>query len=134
MPTEFQTATELRGLALPATAGAGGFFESKGRYDVAWGDILLALLTPQGSRPQNRAFGTTLYNLLFEPIAEEFELIKLVVRDAVTQWCPHLVLREVGVVAQEKTVQISITFSLRSEFSNPQERAVLIKKTAISNA
>lgn len=130
---EFHIATELRGLALPARRGSGGYFPSASPADVAWGDLLLAILTPQNGRPMNRSFGTTLYQLLFEPIAEEFELVKMVIRDTAARSCPHLVIQDVTVASVEpERVEVGITFSLRSDLENVQERNVSVKKTNVS--
>jgi len=132
---EFQTATELRGLALPTRRGAGGYFPSASQIDVAWSDLMIALFTPQNGRPMNRSFGTTLYDLLFEPIAAEFELVKLVVRDTATRSCPHLVIQDVSVASPEpEHVEVGVTFALRSDLENLQERSVLLKKTSVSVA
>ena len=130
-----QTTTELKGIALPATKGPGGYFQTKGVRDVAWGDLMQAIFTPQGSRPMNRAFGSVLHEQLFEPVVDLVDdgVIDFVVREAVSQFCPHLVVREVEILdSPAKSVHLVIKFALRSDSSNTQTREVQIDKSFIS--
>lgn len=124
---------ELRGLGLPLTREIGGFFESKGRYDCAWGDLLLCLFTPIGSRPNRRSFGSALHLLLSEPNIEGNQtLVEHVVRQAAGRWCPHVVIY--GVVARAKVtdgqvIQLGIRFGLADE-QVEQQRLVEVNKDA----
>lgn len=131
---DFSTVTELRGLALPASPrGAGGYFESKDPFDVAWGDLLMALLVPVGSRPMNRAFGSALYDTLFTPQTLEFEVVAVAIRDAAARLLPHIVIKDVTVIADTpKRVRVGIVFALASDREAEDERAVLIDKTHLS--
>lgn len=130
-----RTVTELRGLALPAQKGPGGYFQTKSARDVAWGDLMLALFTPQGSRPMNRAFGSVLHEQLFEPVSALVDggVLDYVIRDAVTQYCPHIVIREVEILdSPSKSIHLVIKFALRSDSSTVQTREVQIDKTYVS--
>lgn len=130
-----QTVTELRGLALPANKGPGGYFETKSPLDIAWGDLMLALFTPQGSRPMNRSFGSVLHEQLFEPTVDLIDngTLDFVIREAVAQFCPHLVIRDVEILQSgEKTVNLVIRFALRRDSTTEQTREVLIDRTYIS--
>ena len=133
---DFQTTTQLSGLALPAVKGPGGYFETRTRGDVAWGDLMFALFTPQGSRPMNRAFGSTLHRQLFQPFDPETDepVIDLIVREAADQFCPHIDIREVRVLAADRPKQLKfvVSFALRTDLSETQEREVLIEQTHIS--
>lgn len=129
---DFATTTELAGLALPATRGPGGYFESRGPLDVAWGDLLIALLTPVGGRAMNRAFGSSLYDTLFTPQTLEFEVVVVAIKDAVARLLPHIVLKDVTVIADTpKRVRVGVIFSLASDRETEDEREVLIDKTHI---
>lgn len=129
----FKPAIELRGLALPATRGPQGVFASKNAFDVAWGDLLLAVFTPRGSRPMDRSFGSTLYELLFEPIDIEDEIIEVSIRAVAAQFCPHIVIRKVTLLnSAQGTVQVGVVFSLTSDQATDDRRTVLIKKTYIA--
>lgn len=134
MPTgAFTTATELRGLALPALRGPGGFFASKNQFDVAWGDLLMAIFVPRGSRPMQRQFGSTLYDLLFDPIDIENEIIEASVRDIAAQFCPQVLIRRVTIKnSAAGHIQVGIVFSLASDIENEGERSVLIPKTVVT--
>ena len=130
---DFATTTELRGLALPASPrGAGGYFEAKDPLDAAWGDLLMALLVPVGSRPMNRTFGSALYDTLFTPQTLEFEVVVVAIRDAAARLLPHIVIKDVTVIADTpRHVRVGIVFALASDRGTEEERAVLIDKTHI---
>lgn len=129
----FKPATELRGIALPARRGPGGFFEAKNPYDVAWGDLLQAIFTPRGSRPMNRAFGSSLHELIFNPLDVEDQIIQIAIRDVAAQFCPHIVIRRVTLLnAADGKVQVGVVFSLASDQETEESRTVFIKKTYVS--
>lgn len=133
-----QTITQLRGLALPAVKGAGGYFETKTALDVAWGDLMNAILIPRGSRLMRRGFGSTLREQLFEPNTEDQQaLIDYVIREAAQEHCPHVQIREVSVFKSDSVsnrVLVRVTFALRTDTSQVQDREVLIPKVHISAA
>lgn len=129
----FKPATELRGLALPATRGPQGYFASKDPYDVAWGDLLCAVFTPRGSRPMRRSFGSSLYDLLFDPLDIEDAIIEVSIREVVAQSCPHIIVRRVTLLnATAGRIQVGIVFSLASDQETEAGRTVFIKKTYLS--
>lgn len=129
----FKPATELRGLALPARRGSQGFFASKTAFDVAWGDLLLAVFTPRGSRPMNRAFGSSLYDLIFDPVGIEDEIVEVSIRAVAQQFCPHIVIRKVTLLnVADGKVQVGVVFSLASDQETEERRSVFIKKTYVS--
>ena len=131
--TNLPTTTKLRGLALPATKGPGGFFESKSSLDVAWGDLLLTLFTPRGTRVMRRDFGSVLREQIFEPNTEEqAAVIDHVIREAAADHCPHVQIREVEVTQDERAMQIRVLFALRTDTAEVQSREVLIPKVYLS--
>ena len=104
---------ERRGLALPAIRGIGGYFASKDRYATAWGDLLLALFTPIGTRPGNRAFGSPLHGILFEPdVDRQQSLVRYVVQETAERWCPHLRIRGTRAQRSGKVIRLWIGFNL----------------------
>ncbi len=115
MTVAFQTTTEFRGLALPAKRGDAGYFGSKTRMDTAWGDLILAVMTPRGSRPCRRDFGSALHDLLFGVGAPDSATVSYVVEDAVSRHCPHLEVHRVEVASTAKHWEIGIMFGLRSD-------------------
>jgi len=130
---DLRTTTQLRGLALPATKGPGGFFESKQPLDVAWGDLLMALFTRRGSRVMRRDFGSVLAELLFDPTTDEqAEVVDHVVREAAADHCPHISIRGVEVSTIDRAMQVRIRFALRTDTADVQTREVLIPKVHIS--
>ena len=124
---------QLRGLALPALRGAGGYFAAKTRYDVAWGDLILAIFCPIGARPMRRRFGSAIHNVVFEPNTLALQqLVNYVVRQAAMQWCPHIVINDVLVKQTGEEVAVGVVFSL-SEDRATQDRVILIKKSDVVN-
>lgn len=80
----------------------------------------------------NRQFGSTLWELLWEPVSTEFEVAELVIRDAATRFTPHLVIRQVNVNPQGNRVQIGVVFSLRSDLQAEEERTALIDRSSVT--
>ncbi len=107
---------ERRGLALPAVRTVGGYFASKNRYDTAWGDLLLAIFVPIGSRPGLRDFGSPLDMMLFEPnILQRQQMVQQVIRETAARWTPHVVIRDIALRVLEKRLKLSIAFGLQGE-------------------
>lgn len=111
-----QESLQLTGLALPAVRLAGGYFSPRDKYDVAWGDLLLAILTPIGGRPMNRSFGSALHLALEEPndpaIAQRAEYA---IRDAASRWVPHVIVYAIQILRKSRDLMISISFGLTED-------------------
>ena len=124
----------LNGLGLPALKLAGGYFASKGPYDMAWSDLLVAVFTPIGGRPMNRRFGSGLKNMLFEPMTQTLsQLCTYAIQQAAQTWCPHVTVNSVDALADptQKRVQLHITFSLASDRASADTRSVTVLKSNI---
>ena len=135
--SDLQTSKEIRGLALPAIKGSGGYFESKGAGDVSWGDLMLALFTPLGGRIMRRSFGSSLYDLLFEPVVPgEFQIIGAAIRDVANRQLPHVSVTNVEIRAQSngKAIEIKISFRVETSREIERQQTVLIPKTYVSLA
>lgn len=118
---------QLRGLALPAVREAGGYFVSKGPDDVAWGALITAVFTPQGSRPMRRQFGSVLHELVHEPADQvSQEAIVLAVKDAARLWAPHVTVLRVQTKVEGRQVGVLIEFC-RSDDKNRTLRSPLIR-------
>jgi len=133
--SDLQTSKEIRGLALPAVKGPGGYFESKSVGDVSWGDLLLTLFTPLGGRVMRRSFGSSLYDLLFEPlIPGEFQLIGSTIRDIAARQLPHVTVTRVEIRELSSGIGMEITVFFRVDTNREveQQQTVLIPKTFIS--
>jgi len=129
-----QTFKPRRGLALPAYRTSGGYFASKDRYDVAWGDLLIALLTPIGSRFMSRQFGSGVSRILFDAAVDQNpQLVKFVVMEAAARYCPHVVILDVRVVVDGNFVSVGISFSLAEDAAS-QERLVRLQRGTVVRA
>jgi phage baseplate assembly protein W len=107
-------------------------FASKGRYDVAFSDLLMAVFTPVGSRPMARTFGSSLSLSLMEPITGTLQkVIEQSVRASVARHAPHIYIAGIDMLARGREVAIGIKFGLVDE-RNTQERTVLIPKSDLT--
>jgi phage baseplate assembly protein W len=133
--SDIQTSRELRGLALPAVHGPGGFFESKGEAAVAFGDLLIALFTPIGGRFMNRTFGSALHDLIFETIPEEdFAFVDATIKDAAVKNLPHITVTRTRIrgLSNGKGIEIEIFFRIETSREVERRQTVLIPLTFVS--
>lgn len=130
MPTELSV-TELRGLGLPAQRSKGGYFASLSRYDVAFSDLVIAVLTPLGTRPMRRSFGSAVHHVLFDPatLASQ-KALTFAIKQAVARSAPHLYVADVQAIVRGSDIALGIKFGLLDEQAT-QERAVLISKSDV---
>ena len=111
MATTLQS-QQLRGLALPAIRTAGGYFVSKQPDDVAWGDLIITLFTPIGSRLMRRQFGSALSTLVFDPSDATLQTdITTVIQAAAALWAPMVTIRGVTTTLNGKQVGVTVSFS-----------------------
>jgi phage baseplate assembly protein W len=117
MPTLPAQVRQLHGLALPAQRTPAGYFGVKGELDVAWGELLLALFTPIGSRPFARTFGSALGTLIFEAnIVQNAPTIEYVVQTTAEQWVPSVVVTGVLVLIPQSTDTVNRTVDIEVSF------------------
>lgn len=133
MPTpDLLSTKELRGLALPATKGPGGYFESKSPSDTAWGDLMLALFTPIGGRFMRRSLGSALYEHLFEPVVEnDFPLVDYAIREAADRQLQNVRIDATEIKEVPRGLEIRVRFRLRGDLSNAQSATVQVPKTFV---
>lgn len=126
------TTKDLRGIGLPALRVSGGMFASKGRYDVAFSDLLHAIFTQVGTRPMRRSFGSAIFSSLFEPVTLTLQrILEESIRASVSRYAPHIYVESIQLLARSREVSLGIRFGLVDE-RNTQERTVLIPKTDIT--
>ena len=132
--SDLRTEVELRGLALPALRGTGGFFESKDPGDVAWGDLLLALFVRRGARFMRRNLGSAVPDQLFEPAdASGAEFLQISVVEAVERQAPHITITQIDVDTRPKGLEMRILYRLTTDPATVRERLITFPKTFISN-
>lgn len=122
------------GYALPAIRGAGGYFAARNQYDTAWGNIILAIMTPVGARPFRRGQGSTMADSLFDAADARMLLtIKQSIVSAVAKQVPHVQILDVTTQSEGTTVTVLVEFALREEPSKSQQRAIRIDKRSVLN-
>ncbi len=93
----------------------------------------MAVMTPLGSRPMERSFGSALHNVVFEPADSQIgQLVDYVIREAATRHCRHVVVEDVLVQVISQNVKILIRFSLADDRSS-QDRPIMISKSDVIN-
>jgi phage baseplate assembly protein W len=102
----------LSGLALPATRAAGGYFATKTGVDVAWGDLLLAILCPIGGRVMSRSFGSDVPLAVFsQNDATLMDQLARSIRDAAARHAPHVSIIDVQTKTDKNTVNLTVAFA-----------------------
>ena len=101
------------------------------RYDVAFSDLVIAVLTPLGTRPMRRGFGSAVHLTLFDPatLASQKQLT-FAIRQVVARSCPHLYVADVSAFVDGSRIALGIKFGLLNEQAT-QERAVFITKSDV---
>jgi phage baseplate assembly protein W len=116
----------LSGLGLPVTRNSGGYFTPKTGRDVAFSDLVISLLTPIGSRPMRRDFGSGLSLLLFDPNDKMVvSQATRVIQEAAQRWCPWATVLAVRVEESGTRMFLRVTFSLIDD-RTPTERMVTV--------
>lgn len=111
-------ATAQKGLALPAVRTQGGYFASKNPLQCAWGNLLVALYTPIGSRRMSRTFGSGLSTLLFrQGIQRNDPAVQIVVTGSAATWVPSVNITRVVTQVTKKAVNVGITFNVTGAVS-----------------
>ncbi len=129
----------LRGLALPLTRVGGGLLRPKDRYDICWGDLLLAIFTPIGGRPMHRGDGSSVPQAVFDPKSPLLQQrLPRYVTDAASRQCPHVRVLDVTVQlagsGNQRAVVLSISFTPADEPNGQSSRLVRLDRTAVLRA
>lgn len=103
------------GVTLPFSRGKEGWFKSsKSLSEQTKTNLKNLLLTVKGERVNQPELGCDLFNVLFEPMDDNLNIkIDTSIREAVSKWLPHVILKNVLVdlSENENLVNVSITFS-----------------------
>lgn len=92
--------TVYLGQPLPLRRGPGGYFSSTtDALENEKSKFINLILTMKGERVGNPTFGCDIHKLLFEQKTAEVEdLAQQYVTDAVNNWMPYLVLRDIRII------------------------------------
>tara|TARA_Y100000361_G_scaffold89277_1_gene79348 strand:- start:285 stop:722 length:438 start_codon:yes stop_codon:yes gene_type:complete len=103
------------GVTLPFRLGKEGWFRSsKSLSEQTKTNLKNLLLTVKGERVNQPELGCDLFNVLFEPMDDNLSIkIDTSIREAVSKWLPHVILKNVLVDLRENEnlVNISVSFS-----------------------
>ena len=110
------------GVSLPLKRGNMGYFNQEyTTLGQVKSNIKNLLLTMKGERIMQPTFGTDLYKILFEPMTDMLTNdISDVIREAVNEWLPYVILQEVKVDLSPDNIDrneyhVSLKFSLQYE-------------------
>ncbi len=131
---DYATRIDLVGLGLPARKDPGGYFQTKDRFEVAWSDILFAILVPRGARVMKRQFGSSLFDLLFEPTGPDVSVAVYAIQETLRESCPHIQIERAQITSQEDgRVEIGVVFSLRTDLETKEERTVTVERRTVTS-
>lgn len=108
------TPTVIAGVSYPFRIEGGGLPAQATGIDVIRSALIVLLLTPIGSRVMRPTLGTNLYALVFEATGDL--LRAMIVREITTtvaEWLPQVVVRDIQVVEQDKTVDVNVEYSIQ---------------------
>ena len=108
-----------------------GFFkQNKTYYDQIQDNIKNLIMTKIGERPGNVQFGCRIHEFVFEP--NEPEVLKTkcseAIKEALSQWLPHVKLLRTTASARGNTLQLNATF--QSDFND----GVILQTLEFNNA
>ena len=110
------------GVGLPLRRGNMGYFNQEfTTLGQVKSNIKNLLLTMKGERIMQPTFGTDLYKILFEPMTDMLTNdISDVIREAVNEWLPYVIMQEIKVDLSPENVDrneyhVSLKFSLQYE-------------------
>ena len=115
----------LTGLALPAVKRAGSnYFDSKSDAVVAWGDLLMSLIVPAGTRPLSRSFGSSIHRYVFEPNdARTQTMIRYIIEQAAAKYANNVKISNVTIQSSGQTIKFVISFRMAND-PTPQQESV----------
>ena len=116
------------GVKIPIGMGNTGFFDQTFTVlDETKSMMLNLLLTRKGERFMQPEFGTSIYDLLFEPVVSTIESsLKAEIRVAVSTWLPHVELLGIEIDIDKENIEnnkigIKVIYALKQDTSKFDE-------------
>tara|TARA_Y100001963_G_scaffold104497_1_gene144029 strand:- start:1187 stop:1615 length:429 start_codon:yes stop_codon:yes gene_type:complete len=108
------------GLKLPMGYSDTGYFkQTKTTLQQAKYNIINLFKTIPGERLGQPAFGSSLHEILFEPLNEDFnEIIETAIRESLNKWLPYINIKNIEITMPDyniNQVNIAIDFGLSFE-------------------
>jgi phage baseplate assembly protein W len=107
----------IKGLDFPVSVtNTGGMFSRSFNGEAIKAGLIQLIMTQQGERPMNYAFGTILRRAVFDPLdANLVSDIENSIRNAITVFEPRVLIRTLRVSAIDETsgIDVSLVFSLK---------------------
>ena len=108
------------GLKLPLGYSDSGYFkQTKTTLQQAKYNIINLFKTIPGERLGQPTFGSSLHQILFEPLNEDFsEIIETAVRESLNKWLPYINIKNIDIIQPDyniNRVNIEIDFGLSFE-------------------
>jgi phage baseplate assembly protein W len=118
------------GLALPATRVNGGYFSSRDKYQTALGDVIMAIMTPLGSRPMRRGEGT-MFDLFGPADQQGMKDLRDAAADSIRRSVPQVVVRKLEFAKADgapNTVNVHITFALADDPATTRSETISLSR------
>jgi hypothetical protein len=113
-------ATQTYGIVLPITHGPQGYFnQSYSAIEQVRSNLHLLLKTKKGERRMNPDFGSGLWNVLFENMADDMTpIIDSTIRRDIAKWMSYVNVQSVSVVNNKDNnynrLDVSVVFTVPS--------------------
>ena len=114
------TATQTYGIVLPIAHGPRGYFnQSYSAIEQVRSNLHLLLKTKKGERRMNPDFGSGLWNVLFENMADDMTpIIDSTIRRDIAKWMSYVNVQSVSVVNNKDNnynrLDVSVVFTVPS--------------------
>ena len=114
------TATQTYGIVLPITHGPQGYFnQSYSAIEQVKSNLNLLLKTKKGERRMNPDFGSGLWNVLFENMADDMTpIIDSTIRRDIAKWMSYVNVQSVSVSNNKddnyNRLDVSVVFTVPS--------------------
>lgn len=116
MPKTSTIASTYSGISFPPRKGAGyGFFAVAVDDELLKNNITVILNTKKGSMPMNYEFGSSVHDLLFEPINELTQsLIADQIKTDIELWEPRVSVNSIKAASIDTTRIFELTLQIKS--------------------
>ena len=113
-PLDFENDVAI-GLNIPMNNSTGGFKQNYLTKDQIHANFKNLILTNKGERIMHPTFGSTIYELLFEPSVDGDVSSAALdsIRDAAKEWMPFITVQDTFVTFNESTANIKVSYSIK---------------------
>lgn len=119
------------GITLPAARTAGSYFAPSDALEAAWSKVLIAVLTPVGSRFNKRDFGCAVADNLFGFLdAATEEMVRYHITTAITRHVPEVSVTDIVISrSQRYSLRASVRMTVKLSGETLERDLILSSNT-----